>query len=197
MKNSRRTSRVWLWLRWTSRGIFVLICVACMGLMFDSYYEMRGFTLREDVKGASRLFEVRSFKGTLGFEISRSDWDQAQAVDQPHQFSLWKIHASRGDALANPNSLPFNWVEFGSHPFGFESTSNRSGSPIITQTNIWLPWWFVFLLTLIPLAFIYQSMQRRKRISRGLCPKCGYDLIESPDRCPECGAMAKSSVKFA
>lgn len=58
-------------------------------------------------------------------------------------------------------------------------------------------WFFAVASSALPvtcLARWVRSRQRMRRIARGLCPKCGYDLRATPGRCPECGASGAAPV---
>jgi len=57
------------------------------------------------------------------------------------------------------------------------------------MVNVVFPHWLVALpFAVIPAWHIPSAARRRRRLTRGLCPQCGYDLRGSPGRCPECGS---------
>jgi hypothetical protein len=52
------------------------------------------------------------------------------------------------------------------------------------------PHWFLALLFAILPALYLRALIRSRRLHRiSLCPRCGYDLRATPNRCPECGAV--------
>jgi len=71
---------------------------------------------------------------------------------------------------------------------GVEEALRYRGS-MRTQISDWLPAVLCALFFLIASAEAWLTGQRARRLRRGQCPVCGYDLRATPDRCPECGAV--------
>ena len=76
-----------------------------------------------------------------------------------------------------------------------ESRGIRTPPGTLTRRFWYLPMWAAFILTSAPAFLLLRPrLAVRRRRSRGLCPRCGYDLRATPDRCPECGNKAAGAT---
>jgi hypothetical protein len=94
------------------------------------------------------------------------------------------------------------WVDWGGNALGF---SIRRGAWLSSELYdrrqclgieyLWaVPHWFTLVTTaVLPSVWVLGAARRRRtarRLRAGLCARCGYDLRESQDHCPECGTHA-------
>jgi len=57
-------------------------------------------------------------------------------------------------------------------------------------------WWLAVVTAILPAITgtqLVRGMRRRRRIFRGMCRKCGYDLRGSSGVCPECGTKIETT----
>lgn len=167
----------------------------------------RGFRWRpaHDPGGAANLVRVsgddgkyRAGRGLLSIVVhyGRSGW---QVPGGPTSV---KRHWASGELLAVPTHFERRtfWQQLG---FRFEGRSRRgfvSSGPFHTvHIAARVPYWAVVLGTaaLPGSVIIWRLRAAANPIRRGLCPRCGYDLRATPNKCPECGVSAAPDKKAA
>jgi hypothetical protein len=151
----------------------------------DQWYRSRwASTTKPD--GAIPVHETAvwliSGRGGLAVEIRLQDADwRGVPPDERARLSRaktsWKRQppeypSARGSDVVWSGLGSGYWIS--RYGWGYSASSRR----------VWFPDW-ALVLPLAAWPAAWRLLARRARA--GLCPRCGYDLRATPDRCPECG----------
>ncbi|MEM9250798.1 MAG: hypothetical protein AAGB29_00480 [Planctomycetota bacterium] len=100
--------------------------------------------------------------------------------ETPHRAIEWRRVEVDGAAFLSDD------VRY--HKFGFGYEPHRYWPTVV------LPWWSIAApLSVWPIWWLLWDRMRWRRVMRGQCVDCGYDLRESfGDACPECGRPLKT-----
>jgi hypothetical protein len=145
----------------------------------------------------SRFGSLISSGGRINFTFS--DWEKKTAWNPGISFSSGIRRASPphwervDESFQRRRWLGFEWTD-SLYPLSDSKTSLSFRMP--TYRLIAAPYWAVSgLLAALLIRPVLTLVRRRARLRSGLCPNCGYDLRESPSRCPECGRTPRPPIR--
>src|SRR5690242_1848624 len=97
-----------------------------------------------------------------------------------------KVHWTFGSVDGRVQLVYDNGLR-GATPLGDWSLAGIECAKFNSGWNVWISWWLpTVLLFIAPMIWIWRAWRKRRHID-GVCPRCGYDLRATPERCPECG----------
>jgi hypothetical protein len=184
----RVARRVFGYLLIVAAAFSAMVCVVSAALWVRGYFVGDSFRYRQQPDATADSvtrtdYVLASSRGRLGLamtSMSNVAWQQqARAL-------TWGR-----DRPPNPISVT-NPTPFGRMGFQFVSDAvPLGGDSFVMVIGIIAPSWFVVGITAVPpgLSYLLWRCRRRMqlRLESGQCVRCGYDLRESPGRCPECG----------
>jgi hypothetical protein len=150
----------------------LLLCVAVCGLWARSHR-------RADVVGWKPNYEVCSIQSYCGKLFVFANLAGSGDPGERDWFGC-------KSAPVEDVSEYYDMIEYAARwqgPGGFSSIRLPRGLRILIVPH----WAAAAAAMLLPATWVARQINRRRRVRRGHCPTCGYDLRASPERCPECG----------
>ena len=120
--------------------------------------------------------------------VSLQYFDGGTAAERSARTGIWEIAwapagpPSSFSAPAWLRRIGIDWEWF------HEELRDRRPVVILSGVALSAPFWLLILVTGSTSYLVgRRNWSERRRLRRGECQACGYDLRATPDRCPECG----------
>jgi hypothetical protein len=66
------------------------------------------------------------------------------------------------------------------------------------RKRVTIPLWLISgIIAVVPVSHVIAHRLQQRCHHGRICSKCGYDMRASPDRCPECGSIARNEKRSA
>ena len=176
----------------------LLLCIA------TATFWLRGYWMEDEILTGYRWHyaDFVSFRGEVGCEFGRTygGGPQDQYSPEPHvgYFSVPSHDVAGRDEpnIAELEGQEANmWHHHDVWGFRWHPRSDRNWE--YRARGIAVPAWSLLLVTAVLPTWMFAGASRRRskwRRARGFCPRCGYDLRATLERCPECGTRIRSKT---
>ena len=183
-------------------ALSLLLCVAVAVGWIDSYFQTLGWRRTHYVSSSNRLRTDawRSADGRVGVYVTQIRINPGPLVSIERTSGKEIIRFKDGSGTEyetwlrlqrKPIYPTHNWWE--RNVIFVRPESSERPNPV---TEVVVSYWVVSYWVLFVVSGIWPALwglgrwRGRRRFREGRCQKCGYDLRETPERCPECGAVA-------
>ena len=169
-----------------------------------------------ELAGLPPRVSIKAFCGDLAFRPGRADrtgqfiidWCSSPSYDlsrpQSYRSKYGNWSFAPGFSMRLPSTAPMPWTPRCGRIIDDLASGGYGGVPTLPVPPItfisgsWmvrLPLWIpALLLAIMPTRLVFIRYRARRRLRRGLCASCGYDLRASISRCPECGEAFDDNI---